>query len=150
MISITLEPLNHNSKNCIAIKFPYSFKLKEYIKKFNNVYWSKTHRTFYIFFNETRLEDLKEHIKKGGYTILSNTSKDNIKPFVKDLKINLEPLNIEKDKIYRHFLDFLKGKRFSESTISSYGHFVFSFLRFTKEKPINELNENDVRLYISY
>jgi hypothetical protein len=33
MISITLEPFTRNSKSCIAIKFPYNFEAKEYIKK---------------------------------------------------------------------------------------------------------------------
>lgn len=66
MISITLEPFTRNSKSCIAIKFPYNFEAKEYIKKFNGVYWTKTHCTFYIYYDKVRLEDLKNYIKKRG------------------------------------------------------------------------------------
>ncbi len=38
MVSISLEPFTHQSKSCIAIKFPYHFETKEYIKKFEGVY----------------------------------------------------------------------------------------------------------------
>ncbi|MEP1489804.1 MAG: hypothetical protein ABJK28_15385 [Algibacter sp.] len=57
MISITLEPFTHNSKSYIAIKFPYNFEANEY----NGVYWTKIHRTFYIYFNEVRLENIKRY-----------------------------------------------------------------------------------------
>jgi hypothetical protein len=67
MTSIKLEPFTHNSKSCIAIKFPYDFKTKEYIKKFKGVHWTKTHSTFYIYYNEVMLEDIKEYIKKEAY-----------------------------------------------------------------------------------
>lgn len=78
MISITLEPFTHNSKSCIAIKFPYNFEVKEYIKKFSGVHWTKTHRTFYIYYSEVRLEDIKTYIKQGGLHLLNENYKDTI------------------------------------------------------------------------
>lgn len=150
MTSITLEPFTHNSQSCIAINFLYNFEAKEYIKKFKGVYWTKTHRTFYIYFDEVRLENLKNHIKQGGFKILKDTKTNEIPRFTKGIKIELLPLNEEKTKVYRHFLEFLNGKRFSKSTIASYGGFILEFLRFTGEKPVNELDENDVRNYIEW
>ncbi|MFI1745538.1 site-specific tyrosine recombinase/integron integrase [Thalassobellus sediminis] len=150
MTSITLEPFKHRSKSCIAIKFQYDFETKEYIKKFNGVRWSKTHRTFYIYYNEVRLENIKKYIKKGNLILLDNTSNDTIPLYKKGVNIELEPLNEEKTIIYRHFLEFLKGKRFSKSTIASYSGFILEFLRFTGKKPIDDLNENDVRYYIEW
>ena len=47
-----LEPFIHNLKSCIVIKFVYNLDNKEYIKQFNGVYWTKTHHTFYIYFDE--------------------------------------------------------------------------------------------------
>ena len=145
MNSITLEPFTHNSKSCIAIKFAYNFEIKEYIKKFNGVYWTKTHRTFYIYYDEVRLEDLKSYIKKGGLLLLDNHTKDVVPRYSKGVKFELKPLNEEKRLVYRHFLKFLAGKRLSDSTIASYGGFILEFLRFTESKPVNDLNENDVR-----
>jgi len=150
MNAITLEPFTHNSKSCIAIKFAYNFEIKEYIKNFNGVYWTKTHRTFYIYFDEVRLKDLKTYIKKEGLRILDSDN-NNIAPHYSiGVKLELKPLNEEKTLVYRHFLEFLKGKRFSTSTIASYSGFILKFLRFTDSKPVNELNETDVRHYIEW
>lgn len=150
MNSITLEPFTHNAQSCIAIKFAYNFETKEYIKKFNGVYWTKTHRTFYIYYNELRLENLKIYIKKEGLRVLENYNKNSIPRYSKGVKLELKPLNEEKTLVYRHFLDFLKGKRFSKSTIAAYGGFILEFLRFTESKPVNNLNEKDVRKYIEW
>jgi site-specific recombinase XerD len=150
MISITLEPFTHNSKSCIAIKFPYNFEVKEYIKKFSGVHWTKTHRTFYIYYSEVRLEDIKTYIKQGGLHLLNDNYKDTIPRYSKGIKLELSPLNQEKTIVYRHFLKFLKGKRFSNSTVATYSGFVLEFLRFTGQKPVNDLNENDVRYYIEW
>ncbi len=150
MTSITLESFTHNSKSCIAIKFPYNFKAKEYIKKFNGVYWTKTHSTFYIYYDEVRLEGLKEYIKKSHFRLLNDDSKETIPRYSKGVRIELTPLNQEKTVVYRHFLEFLKGKRFSDSTIATYSGFILDFLRYTDQKPVDDLNENDVRHYIEW
>ncbi|WP_299100617.1 tyrosine-type recombinase/integrase [uncultured Winogradskyella sp.] len=148
--SITLASFTHNAKMCIAIKFPYDFETKEYIKKFRGVYWTKTHRTFYIYYDEVRLEDLKVHLRKADLLINESDKNKNIPRFSKGDVVTLKPLNNEKTIIYRHYLEFLKGKRFSKGTIACYSKFILEFLRFTEQKPVNELNENDVRDYIQW
>lgn len=150
MPSITLEPFTHNSKSCVAIKFPFDFETKEYIKKFNDVYWTKTHRTFYIYYDEIRLENFKAYLKKGGLQLNEEPRQDIVPYYRKGVTFELAKLNEEKTNVYRHFLGFLKGKRFSDSTITTYGGFILEFLRFTGDKPVDKLNENDVRHYIEW
>ncbi len=150
MTAVSLESFTHNSQHCIAIKFSYNFEIKEYIKKFNGVRWSKTHRTFYIYSSKLRLEELKTHLIKGNLRIITKKNNNYISRITKDVKIELKSLNKEKTIVYRHYLEFLKGKRFSKSTIASYSNFILEFLRFTNQKPVNQLNENDVREYIEW
>jgi integrase/recombinase XerD len=149
MAAISLEPFTHQAKSCIAIKFPYNFETKEYIKKFDGVYWTKTHRTFYIFYNEVRLDDFKKYLAEGNFQLITETDIP-LNIISKGKNTSLAPLNIEKIGIHRHFIEFLKGKRFSKSTIATYSGFVLEFLRFTGEKPTEKLNENDVRLYVEW
>lgn len=150
MPSITLEPFTHNSKSCVAIKFPFDFETKEYIKKFNDVYWTNTHRTFYIYYDEIRLENFKAYLKKGGLQLNEEPRQDIVPYYRKGVTFELAKLNEEKTNVYRHFLEFLKGKRFSDSTITTYSGFILEFLRFTGDKPVDKLNENDVRHYIEW
>lgn len=148
MTTIQLKPFTHHSKKCIAIKFAYNFRVKEHVKKFNGVLWTKTHRTFYIYYNEDKLENLKKHLLEANF-IICNETEDKIAPRIsKGVVTQIKPLNEEKTKIYHHYLKFLEGKRFSKSTIACYSGFILEFLRFTGEKPTELLNENDVRAYI--
>lgn len=150
MTSVQLEPFTHNSKRCIAIKFSYNFRIKEYIKKFEGVLWSKTHRTFYIYYSEIQLENLKKYLIKANFIVNNQTEDKVVTRIRKGVIIELKPLNKEKTIIYRHYLKFLEGKRFSKNTIASYSNFILEFLRFTGEKPTEQLNENDVRAYIEW
>ena len=118
MNPISLERFIHNSRTCIALKFPFDFKTKEYIKKFTGVLWTNTHRTFYIYYDEVRLEDLKAYIKDGGIRIIKDVDDNEIPRQSKGESILLKPLTKEKIVIYREFLRYLEGKRFSNSTIS--------------------------------
>lgn len=148
---VSLESFTHHSKQCIAIKFPFNFELKEYLKKFEGVRWTKTHRTFYIYYSEIKLEDLKNHLKKGNIRIINRKPENNTTRIANNgVKITLKPLNKEKKIVYRHYLEFLRGKRFSKSTIASYSNFILEFLRFTDQKSINKLDENDVRNFIEW
>lgn len=150
MKTITLEPFTHNSKTCVAIKFKYNFNTKECIKTFKGVFWSKTHRTFYIYFDEVRLENFKTFVKNNDFTILDTSNKENVERISKGKKFELKTLTKDKIEVYRHFINFLEGKRLSSSSIASYGGFILEFLRFTEDKPVNNLNENDVRIYIEW
>lgn len=150
MNPISLERFIHNSRTCIALKFPFDFKTKEYIKKFTGVLWTNTHRTFYIYYDEVRLEDLKAYIKDGGIRIIKDVDDNEIPRQSKGESILLKPLTKEKIVIYREFLRYLEGKRFSNSTISAYGNFILEFLRYTETKPAENLNETDVRHYIEW
>ncbi|GEQ86236.1 integrase [Patiriisocius marinistellae] len=147
MSIIKFEKFRHKDLDCIAIKFEYNFEVKEYIKQFPTVRWSKTHRTFYIPYNFKTLKELKIFLIEKGYSFhekaevpVINLNNSPISPF----------LNLEKRNIYEHFLKFLEGKRYSKSTVNTYGHFVYEFLKFTKDKPINDIDENDVRYYLEW
>lgn len=149
MIPIRLEQFHHNAMSCLAIKFPYGAKVKKYVQAFGNVRYSKTFRTFYIVYDETRHRQLEAYLLAGGYTIqqkkvhhiLKTRSGNNIK---------LPVLTEQKQQVYEDFLEFLKGKRFSKSTVLVYGNFILNFLRHTGTKDVYDLDENDVRLYIEF
>lgn len=113
------------------------------------MYWTQTHRTFYMFYNEVRLEDFKKYLAAGNIQLITKTDSP-LNVISKEKNPSLAHLDSVKIAIHRHFIAFLKGKRFSKSTIATYSGFVLEFLRFTGEKPTENLNENDVRLYIEW
>ncbi len=149
MITITLTPFVHNFKSVIGLKFPYHFESKEIIKKLDGVRWTKTHQCFYIVYDELTIEAFKQRLIENKFIIAGNepsTVEQNRKGVITDLK----PLNKEKVIVYESFIQSLKGKRFSESTIRTYGGFIRQFLRFTEEKEITLIDAIDVRLYVEW
>ena len=147
MIYITLASFMHHKQKCISLSFAYSFKVKQYIKNGHGVKWSNTFRCFYVLDKGSNRALLVGYLKAGGYTVktTSITHKQLASKYAPKPK---DDLSQEKQLVYTEFISFLKGKRYSESTLKVYGHFVYCFLKHTDNKPLELLDENDVRLFI--
>jgi len=139
--------LQHRGKSCLALQFTYQFAVKEYIKSYPGVRYSKTHSCFYILDEPTYKKSFVAYLKEGGHTV---TTPPKLSTSPKRQQIDLPPLDITKKETYTNYINFLYGKRFSESTVAVYSGFVHDFLRFTNKKQTELLDENDVRLYIEW
>ena len=147
MIYVTLSYFMHHNQKCISLKFPYSFEAKQYIKNGHGVMWSKTFRCFYVLDKGSNKALLVGYLKAGGFNV-SVTKIKNMQSIGKDTSMLKGDLCQEKRLVYSEFISFLKGKRYSESTLKVYGHFVFCFLKHTANKPLALLDQNDVRIFI--
>lgn len=147
MIYITLASFMHHKQKCISLSFAYSFKVKQYIKNGHGVKWSNTFRCFYVLDKGSNRALLVGYLQAGGYTVKTAdiTHKQLASKYAPKPK---DDLSQEKQLVYTEFISFLKGKRYSESTLKVYGHFVYCFLKHTDNKPLELLDENDVRLFI--
>jgi integrase/recombinase XerD len=147
MIYITLASFMHHKQKCISLSFAYSFKVKQYIKNGQGVKWSKTFGCFYVLDLGSNRALLAGYLQAGGYTV-KTTSITHRQHASEDAPKSKYDLSQEKQLVYTEFISFLKGKRYSESTLKVYGHFVCCFLKHTDNKPLELLDENDVRLFI--
>ena len=147
MIYITLASFMHHKQKCISLSFAYSFKAKQYIKNGHGVKWSNTFRCFYVLDKGSNRALLVGYLKAGGFNV-GVTKINNKQSIGKETSILKGEISKEKQLVYSEFISFLKGKRYSESTLKVYGHFVYCFLKHTDNKPLELLDENDVRLFI--
>jgi len=109
--------------------------------------WSKTFRCYYVLDKGSNRALLVGYLKAGGFNV-SVTKIKNMQSIGKDTSMLKGDLGQEKRLVYSEFVSFLKGKRYSESTLKVYGHFVFCFLKHTDNKPLALLDQNDVRIFI--
>ena len=137
----------HHKQKCISLSFAYSFKVKQYIKNGHGVKWSKTFGCFYVLDKGSNRALLVGYLKAGGFNV-GVTKINNKQSIGKETSILKGEISKEKQLVYTEFISFLKGKRYSESTLKVYGHFVYCFLKHTDNKPLELLDENDVRLFI--
>ncbi|HBR53459.1 MAG TPA: integrase [Flavobacteriaceae bacterium] len=150
MASIRLEPLTHKAKACLAVRFPYNYEVKEYLRHFKGMRWTKTHRTFYFIDSEENREAFITYANAGNLKIIAPYDVEVHGNAALRKLVVLPPLTEKKKGAHMLFIDFLHGKRFSDSTIRTYGKYIAEFLRFTDTKPLKELDENDIRAYLEW
>ncbi|WP_245935455.1 site-specific tyrosine recombinase/integron integrase [Winogradskyella arenosi] len=153
---IRLQPLVHNNTKNIAIRFAYNYEIKSEIERYDGVKWSKSHSVYYVLDNAKNRQGIFNLLRKKGhyvdYTALKRPiAKPERKPkkILKSTQIKIyKGLSSNKRLLLKNCIGYLKGKRLSESTISTYGHFILRFIDFTKDMPKNEWNSRTLELFL--
>lgn len=148
---VTLRPLTHKHKQCIAIGFVYNEDLKAHVKAFTGVRWSVTHKTFYVLHDELTLNQLFTYLQKRGYYVDYSAMRYKTKP-EKPIKKRKPPhkemlykaLTSDNRKLLKQFIDYLHGKRLSQSTVSTYGYFILRFLYHTRSLELESLETKHI------
>lgn len=115
--------ISHKGSKRIAVYFEKNAELIARIKQFEGARWSQTLVAWH-------LPDTEE-----------NRERFNIAPLSYSLPSAEGIAQIEK------FKQFLRSKRYSESTIMTYSEALKSFLVFFREKPTAEITNEDVIIY---
>ncbi len=63
-------------------------------------------------------------------------------------KTTTRKLNTEQRTLLNNFYKYLKGKRYSMSTVKNYTFQIADFIDYHRDKPLKELNNRDVELFI--
>ncbi|WP_343330327.1 site-specific integrase [Polaribacter staleyi] len=137
--TIFLEQKTHRKELRLLLKFNYNNTLIDATRKLDGAQWSKTLHSWHLKYSEENLALVLKTFKD-----LTNVNSDKLPK--KDLfKRNLTP---EEKKLLNNFYLFLKGKRYSKSTIQTYTFFVADFINFHTNKSLDELTNRDVELFI--
>ncbi|MDO3695652.1 tyrosine-type recombinase/integrase [Wenyingzhuangia sp. chi5] len=151
MKKIILKPEIHKNKEIILIEFDYNLKIKNALKRWETrVYWSETFRCWYALKSEFELNSFYDTFKDLGfvdYSLLKKKSSIVNVSVPKKAPIK-ERLNEEQRTVLNAFYKYLKGKRFSESTLKTYTNLVAEFVIHQKE--IKEFSLRDIELFIEY
>ncbi|KQB39120.1 Integrase/recombinase [Flavobacterium daejeonense] len=115
--------IKHNRENRIAVYFQKNADLIARIKKIDGARWSQTLMAWHI-------PDTEENRIRFKIIPLSHT-------------IPSEEAIVQIEK----FQQWMRSKRYSESTITTYCEALKSFLVFYREKPISEITNEDVIIY---
>ncbi|TXD83544.1 tyrosine-type recombinase/integrase [Subsaximicrobium wynnwilliamsii] len=148
MAIITLNTMVHNKKDCIAIRFEYDNALIALMKKMSFVKWSRTKRSWYAEHTQRNRDALLLHLKNSEQQDLKIVSKlQSIIAKPPEIKA-ARSLSAPQKELLNNFYSYLKGKRYSTSTIKTYSVYVADFIEFQKEKPLAALSNRDVELFI--
>lgn len=150
---ITLKPLWHKQNEYIAIEFIYNESVKNYVKGFPDIKWSKTYRTFYTTYYKERINELFAYFRKQGwyvdYSAFKANSKQAIPPITKKpIYIDkLPPLINGHKKNIDQYKKWLEQKRFSPNTVNTYVEVTALFLRYTNLKNIETITARSIEQF---
>ena len=137
--TIYLEQKNHRKVDHLLVRFTYDKKLVTLVKSIKDTYWSQNLTAWYLKNTPENLKKITTLFK--GITEV-DTSKINKKVLFK------RNLTESEKKLLNTFYLFLKGKRYSKSTIQTYTFFIADFVNFHTKTPLDELTNRSVELFI--
>lgn len=163
--TILLKPLQHRGQENIALLYDNHSVINNLVKKLTGVKWSQTNRCWYVplsrkSYNEiyTKMKDvatletsdLKKYLekrKRAEAATIKKTSATYSKPITATVAWRLSKENL---RALERFVEQLKLKGYSDSTIDTYRNELIQLLKLLKNKPVSELSTDDLRRYMVY
>lgn len=149
---IQLSQLYHRGERCIRMDFPYDRDLIALVKQISGSRWSQTNRCWYVQNNPENLRMIFTAFKGAAWVDVeglknpSNTSFNSEQTTVPNQKLQSQ----RKRNTPTEYIDQLKRRRYSPNTISAYVSLFESFLAYFKDKPLEDIDENDIKKYLLY
>ncbi|MCB0383537.1 MAG: tyrosine-type recombinase/integrase [Psychroserpens sp.] len=130
--------VHHNIKQ-IIIDFDYNETLIDLVKTIPNRRWSKSLNNWYVPYSESTLDSI--------ITTFRNYDIDS-RALHKGYYIDHSKLSKKYKTLVTYYSKYLRGKRYSKSTIDSYSFLVTDFFAYSRSKELQELTLRQVELYI--
>ena len=137
--TIFLEQKVHRKKSQLLVRFSYHNRLIALIRSMEGSYWSKSLQTWYVNYSEENVQTILTLFK--GITKVDTSKLTKKKLFKRNLTESQK-------KLLNSFYLFLKGKRYSKSTIQTYTFFIADFINFHSKTPLEDLTNRAVELFI--
>jgi integrase/recombinase XerD len=135
--------LLHDGVYRIAVQFNYKPELVKRFKQIADARWSKTLGMWHI----PDTPENRQRFELPAINIMPSIPdgvNENTRAFQSLVSDEREREQVQK------FKEFLRNKRYSESTVKTYSEGLSVFLRYYKEKPLDEINNEDIILFNNY
>jgi integrase/recombinase XerD len=131
----------HREQPRFKLEFDYDSNLIKLLKNTADANWSQTLNAWYINNNLNLLQKLKKELAPLNVSLALNEQTQ----LAFDEKF--KSLSEEAALKTNHFIEWMRSKRYSESTISTYSDALKTFLKFFGDKKIEELNNRDIIIF---
>ena len=149
--TVTLLPLQHRDNLQIMIKFLYRVEVAEELKLLPGIAWSETQNCYYMLYTLEHKKMLFSFFNDRGYFVdykklqFQKPAKKKVKPNY--YAVDKEKLSAGDKKNLWKYVHYLRGKRYSESTVKTYYQFVLMLVDFT-DKPVEQLDYRDFEVFL--
>lgn len=143
--TITLKRDAIKNIDSVQLYFKYNDQLLAIIRGLGKFKWSKSSMCWYGDFSPANLKLIKNTFK--GITPIIETDSLYNSPKIKNIRIERNLTKENKD-VLDSFIKYLEGKRYSKSTIETYGVFIADFLEYLKNKPLSNSSNRDIEKFV--
>ena len=141
---LTLRKVVHRKEIILSVSFDKHFNIKQILHHNLGYKFSRTLRAWYTPFSKENIVILKKQFK-DDVLFIEDVSLGAPENYAQRTSRNITEEN--KD-IIRAYVRYLKGKRYSDSTIRVYFGFIADFVDYLKNKDFKTLVNRDVELFI--
>jgi integrase/recombinase XerD len=144
MNTIVLDTIMHKGNQVLLLKFPYDNELLPLVKQLPNATWTRTHKAWYTAYSTEVLHQVKA-LFEGHALIDASVLKESLNKLKNSsATIGSNKLAGEVETKIEQFKNWMRSKRYSDSTIVTYTDALTLFLKFYANKPIQEITNEDV------
>ena len=145
---VKIDLATHREKKVVQLHFIKNEAVLTKLRSINNLRWSQTMCCWYIPHQKNILSLLFSQLKGTAfidYEALKEVTKEN-EAFntTNDVINTLLPLKEESQAKVQSLVNWMRSKRYSESTISTYTEALKTFLRFYADKEIRHITNDDL------
>ena len=148
MNKITIEQGLMEGKERLKLIFPYDREIIELVKTIPGARWYPKEKCWHVASTQANLNRLTELFKDK--TIFDIHLQGITEQFVK-LRVDghrlLAPLDSEDQEKIEAFINWMKYRRYGESTIRTYKELTITYLRFIKSKNATDEVGNDIERF---
>tara|TARA_R110002049_G_scaffold127540_3_gene284286 strand:+ start:730 stop:1914 length:1185 start_codon:yes stop_codon:yes gene_type:complete len=136
---------------CISIDHHASQKAYNLLSKIKCVNWCQTDTRFFVYYIDMSVFQLIDTLQEFGFNSESDEFDiDSLKLNSRNSIKNRRNLSEVQKNTIRNFVKYLRGQRLAKSTVRSYFTFIADFIQFICEKPIVDIDNKDIRLFIEH
>lgn len=168
MLTVCLKAVQHRGEEHIAICYPNNGAINLIVRKIKGIKWSQTHKCWYLPLSKLSHEAIKQALKEIAViddNLLKQylQRKEQVQKTVVSTGLPLQTTNrksqslsatwkLSKENLeaLQKFVEQLKLKAYSTSTIKTYRNEFLQLLQLLKKKPVYELTQDDLRRYMVY
>lgn len=151
--TITLLPDFHRNKNVVRVKYPFSHELTQELKKFGNLKYSATMRSWYYFEEDFNMQEFFKSMQEHAWIDYTELKKENT-----SIHFDQEPR--QKMKVARltdlqkaalvKTEELLQLRNYSKNTLRVYKTALREFFMYFERREPLHISEEEIKDYLLY
>ena len=143
---ITLEYGTHKRQKVVLIRYNFNRIINDRLKELFDAWWSNSHGCWLIGQDDFELGPFFEGLKDLAY-INYSALKIKTKKVVPE-KVSRDYSHRSATELPKGYLELLKQKRYSKSTIKTYSAYFKDFMYYFRERALKELAVEEINAYL--